>query len=138
MTTNVQLIGDALREINVLSEAESPSAEQGAHALRRLNQMLEKWTEDGVELGYYAQTSTTDTLPVPAWAELAVMSNLALRLASVYGATVSAELALQADQALTTVLRKSQWERLGNSNMNHLPIGDGHLRGGRYDIDIDQ
>ncbi|MFM2115592.1 MAG: hypothetical protein RI908_1333, partial [Actinomycetota bacterium] len=45
MATNLEIITDALRELNVISEIDTPSAEQGAHALRKLNDLLEAATE---------------------------------------------------------------------------------------------
>src|SRR5690606_18588553 len=71
MTTNIQLIGDALRLINVINEVKTPSAEQGATALRVLNQLMEEWEECGIKVQYYEQTSTSVNFPCPAWTESA-------------------------------------------------------------------
>ena len=38
--TNLKVIEDALRDINVISEIDSASFEQGSYALRKLNQMM--------------------------------------------------------------------------------------------------
>ena len=51
MSTNLQIITDALRSINVIDETETPSAEQGSHCLRQMNQMLAEWAVDGIVLG---------------------------------------------------------------------------------------
>lgn len=125
MTTNVVIIGDALREIGVIAETETPSPEQGAHGLRRLNQMLEAWTEDGIDLGYFPQTSTTATIQIPAWAEAGVIAKLSIRLAPHYGATVSQELVDDADAGYGMILRKSQSEQLTPMDMSHMPRGSG-------------
>lgn len=133
MTTNIVVIGDALREINVISEVETPSAEQGAHGLRKLNEMVESWTESDVELGYFAQSSTTDDCPIPAWAEKAVKAKLAIELAPTYGASISAELLIKADEGWSTILRKCINEKLTGADMTHLPYGTGHFGSG-FDI----
>src|SRR3972149_3026504 len=84
MTTNIAVITDALRLLGVVSETETPGADQGAHALGRLNRMLAQWTEDDIELGYFAQSLTTADCPIPDWAERGVISKLAQDLRAVY------------------------------------------------------
>lgn len=139
MATNLSIIGDALRELNVIAETETPSSEQGSHGLRKLNQMLEQWTEDDIDFGYFAQSSTGDTYPGPQWTERAVTLNLALEIAPAYGsgASVTPMLLANADSAKNTVLRKSINEKLRNTDMSHLPYGQGHFGYGRWDIDTD-
>lgn len=131
MATNSEVISDALREINVIAEGQTVSAEQGLHGLRKLNEMLEEWTEREIELGYFAQSATTDTCPIPAWSESAVKANLGVSLAPVYGASVSPELAMKAERAFNVVQRKCIAEKLKSVDMTHLPIGSGAL--GYYD-----
>lgn len=135
--TNAQLINDALRELNVISEVDTASSEQGTYALRKLNQMMEIWRENGIEVGYFAQTTTTDTCPIPDWAEGAVTLSLALVCAPKYGASISGEMAAAGDQAMTMVQRKAINESLQNTDMSHLPIGAGHIGDGYYDINTD-
>lgn len=125
MTTVVTLLGDSLKEINVVAETGTISAEQGSFCLRQLNRMLERWTEDGIDLGYFEQTSTTGNIPIPAWSEDGVMAMLAVRVAPHYGATVSIELADLADSAFNTICRKSLVERNSPANMDHLHPGEG-------------
>ena len=132
MTTNLIIIEDALRDINVISEIDSASAEQGSFCLRRLNQMMEVWKEQDIDIGWFAQTSTADTIPIPDWAELGVTNSLSILCAPNYGASVSLELAAIADVAVGVILRKSLSEKLENADMSHLPIGAG--RGVRHNI----
>ena len=135
MPTTLDIIEDALREINVISEVDSASAEQGSYALRKLNQMMALWEERDIDnLGWYAQPDTTGTIPIPDYAELAVTTALAVAIAPKYGATVSPELAAVASSAFSTVQRKSISEKLTNADMSHMPLGDGHYR---YDIETD-
>ncbi len=136
MTTNLVIIEDALREINVISEVDTASPEQGSYALRKLNQMMELWKESDIDIGYFSQNSTTDTIPIPDWAELGVTQGLAIVCASKYGATVSAELAAVADAAISIIKRKMISEKLDNTDMSHLPRGQGHFSSG-YDITTD-
>jgi hypothetical protein len=128
--TNADLIADALRELNVISEIQTPSAEQYAHALRKLNQMMAKWLEDGIEIGFYPQTLASDTCPIPDYAESGVTLALAISCASNYGATVSQELGATASSAYDTILRTSINARLPVGRMLNRPCseGDGYTR----------
>ena len=125
MTTNLVIISDALRDINVIAETATASPEQGSFCLRRLNQMMEVWREDGIEIGWFAQSSTTDTIPIPDWAELGVTATLSIAVAPNYSATVSQELIAIADASAGMILRKSLAEKLTGADMSHLPAGAG-------------
>ena len=131
MATNITLITDSLRLLNVISESETPTAEQGSHALRRMNQMLEAWEEDGIKLGYFAQSATGDTCPVPAYAEKGVTGMLAIDLAPTYGAEPSAFCVKFADDGYQLILRKSV-------NAALQPVDTRYLAGGSaYNIETD-
>jgi len=123
--TNADLIADALRELNVISEIQTPSAEQYAHALRKLNQTMAKWLEDGIEFGFYPQTQASDPCPIPDYAELGVTLNLAIAVASNYGATVSVELGATASGAYDTILRTAMHARLPVGRMVNRPCAEG-------------
>lgn len=134
MSTNLQVITDALRGLNVIDETETPSAEQGVHCLRQMNQMLAQWKEvDGIDLGYFEQSSTAATCPIPAWAEMGVAGKLALRVASDYGAEVSMGTAAKADDGYSAILRVLINQKLEGADMSHLPQGTGHYGSG-YNI----
>lgn len=127
--TNIDLIGDALRELAVISEIQTPSAEQGAHALRKLNQMMARWEEDGIRLEYFPQTVSSDTCPIPPYAEDGVTTNLAVKLAPNYGATVSMELAAAAMSGYDTICRTAVSAALPVNNLTNRPQGtSGNLR----------
>ena len=127
MSTNIQVIGDALKLLGVISKTQTPSAEQGSHALRVLNQMLELWTEEGVQLGYFAQSATTDICPIPAWAEQGVTSKLAQRLRATYPASsLAPEVLDDAQNGYGTILRKSIVESMEPADMSHMPQGSGY------------
>lgn len=134
MSTNLQIITDCLRALNVIDETETPSAEQGAHCLRQMNQMLATWKDaDGIDLGYFSQTSTAATCPIPEWAETGVYGKLALRVAKQFGASVSVETAALADEGYSTILRTLVNQAREISDMSHLPRGSGRFGAG-FDI----
>lgn len=129
MTTNAAIITAALRELGVLGEGEEASAEQGAHALGKLNRMIEAWTDNDIELGYFQQSSTTAACPITYWSERAVITRLALELAPTYGATITPELAFAANEAYTSLLRKIMIDAQKPLDMSHMPTGSGHAGG---------
>lgn len=122
--TNSDVASDALREISVLDETETASAEQFADAIKKLNQMMERWDEEGINLGYFAQTISSDTCPIPVYAEQGVTSTLAVRLAATYGAKVTAELLASADAGYQTILRNAVNAALSPATMVNRPRAD--------------
>ena len=132
MTTNIQIISDALLDLGVINESEIPSAEQGSHALRTLNQMLEAWEEEGVRLGWCEQTDTSEDAPLPPYALRGVTAALALELAPSYGGAASASAALIAkfDAGMALINRKAALKNLKPLQSN-LQASEG---GGHYDI----
>ena len=98
---------------------------------------MEAWTEDGLNLGYFRQTSTTADCPIPFWAEEGVITSLAISLAPVYGATASPELIAKFEDTYSRLLRKSINEGLKGRNMDHMPWGSGSF-GNTYNITTDR
>lgn len=134
MSTNLQIITDALRGLGVVGETDTPSAEQGSTALRALNQTMEQMeVVDGIRLGWFNQTSTADTIPVPSWTETAVAYVLGLRLAPIYGATLSPEFATVGASAYEGLLRTAINAKLQGLDMSHLGLGEG-IRAAGFDI----
>lgn len=134
--SNNEVIGDALRELGVISEIQTPSAEQGAHGLRKLNQLLAEWKDQEVDLGYFTQTVLSDTCPIPEYAENGVTCVLATRLASNYGATVSQELAISASSGWQTISARAINQALHEINRYNRPRGSADMWG--YNILTDE
>jgi hypothetical protein len=127
MSTILEVINDSLREINVISEVGTASAEQGAFGLRKLNQMMSVWRETmDIDLGYFSQDATSGTMPTPEWAELAITLGLAIACAPKYGASISPELATVAAAAIGGVQTKLMIEKKKGVDLSYLPVGSGH------------
>lgn len=127
MTTNITFITDALKLLGVIAETQTASPEQGDTGLRRFNQMMERLTEDSINLGWFEQTSTTDTAPLPQWAEQGVTSKLAQALQPLYPASSLAPWVFDdAQNGFETILRKCIIEGMRRQDMSHLPLGEGH------------
>jgi hypothetical protein len=59
-----EIITDAMQLIRMIDQNEAPSSEQGAQALRILNDMLLNEAADGLRLGWFPQTTQTATAPL--------------------------------------------------------------------------
>lgn len=137
MSTNLDLVTGALRLLGVVGETDTPSAEQGRDSLVVLNNMLELWTEDEIQLGWFEQTSTTADAPLPKWAHMGVKAKLAQALQAVYPASSLAPWVF--DDSLNgygTILRKCIVEQLKPADMSSMPNGSGKFGSG-YDITTD-
>lgn len=132
-TSNSQIIQDALGLLGVLQETEVMSAEQGAHGLRVLNELMADWEQDGIDLQFYEQTTLADTTPVPDHAILATKYYLAMALAPYYARPVSPEFVALGDKYYSRLVRDAMTEQLRPVDMSHLPVGEGWSSD--YDID---
>ncbi len=126
MSTNLNIIEDALRDINVISEVDSASPEQGKFGLRKLNQIMEALKESDVDFGWFGASATTDTAPIPDWAELGITAALSIAMAPKYGASVSAELVAVGASSMNMIKRKGLAGKSNNADMTHLPAGAGN------------
>lgn len=61
--TNLQIITNALRKAGIVDETLSPSTTQQSNALAVMNGYFAMRAADGLNLGYYPQTSTGATFP---------------------------------------------------------------------------
>lgn len=135
--SNIQLITDALRSINVIREGQAPNPNQLTNVLRQLNQMLAAWEVDKVPLGYFAQSDPGATCPIPEWAEMGVSGKLAVAISGDYGTEVLQSIKDRAEEGYRTILRVVENLKLEGADMRHLPVGSGKLNGTRYNIATD-
>lgn len=124
-TSNSQLISDALGLLGVVQESETMSAEQGAHGLRTLNQVMADWEQDGVNLQYYTQSTLADDVPIPDHALLAAKYYLAIALAPFYAARVPPEFMTLADKYYSRLRRDAVKANVRPTDLTRLPAGSG-------------
>jgi hypothetical protein len=120
--TVIELITDALQEVNVIDANQAPSAEQGVKTLRRLNQMMMQWQLDGIRLGYYPQTDMDATVPIDISDELGVTLNLAVSIAPSYGIEIIESLRMQATTYYDALAKQAL--QYFESDMTQLPMSD--------------
>ena len=121
MPTNLDVITDALRKANILNEREIPSSAQSESGLTLLNDMMSDWEEDGIELGYFPQTSNADTFPVEDKFLRGVKYNLARGIAGDYGIDLPPEALRIADLTFDRLAQATAEEAF--SKFDHMPTG---------------
>lgn len=105
--TKREFIVAALEEIG-LTSAYDLAADELAASLKRLDNMMATWNANGLRLGYPlpdtpADSDIDDNTNVPDRANEAIVTNLAVRLAPMYGKTVSQDTKVSASQAYRVV-----------------------------------
>ncbi len=125
--TNVQLVRDALSLINVIGVGEAAEPEQSEHALLKLNQILDDWKADGVDLQFYPQTmdDLASNCPIPSDSELAVTHYLAIAVAPHYGKPISPALMALAGKYYGRLVRVAMVEKQQPISMSQMPRGEG-------------
>lgn len=129
MTTNSEVIRDALGLLGVLAESESLSAEQADHGLRVLNDMMADWEIDGIETEYYPQTDVNADFPADDVA--CAKYNLAVELAPHYQAPIADAVAVKATMYYQRKVRDAVRDAMLEADTSHISLGTGHWSGGR-------
>lgn len=112
MTTNAEMIRDALGLLTVLGEGQTATAEQLAHGLRTLNTVMADLQESTIDLDYFDQTEASDEVPLPKDALLGVTAMLAAALAPEYGKQIGPEVAGRISRLYNRLLRNSISDQL--------------------------
>ena len=123
MPTNTALITSSLNEIGAVADGQPASSSQLSDGLTTLNRMMAVWTENDMDLGWFAQDTGADTMPIPIWAEEAVQANLSLRLCSDYRIDPKPELIIKAGDGASFVAKKVINHNLKGLDMDHMPLG---------------
>ena len=121
--TNLELLTYAFLKINVISESQSPSSEQGVTGLNVLNDTLASAAADGIHLGWYPQTNLAAVSPLQNQDVGPVKLVLAAALAAHYGIQLSAELIAQIGAAVTRLEKRAL--KYSEADMSELPRAQG-------------
>ena len=128
MATNLDVITGAFRKANITNHRETLSPAQSTAGLELLNDMMSDWEADGIELGYFPQTSLASVIPVQDEFLRGIKYNLARAVAGDNGADVSAEVGRIASLTLDR-LAKATTEEF-TTDFSHMPTG----RNGFFDV----
>ena len=142
--TVTEVVTGALQLLEIRT-AESPiEANEAEDGLTALNDMMNEWNVDGINVGYESLDNVEDRLHVKLGAVGAIKANLAVYIAPEYGKSVSAALALRAKtskRSLRGAIKLNDAEfpdtlpiGSGNENNNFVAGGDvpGGLRSSRF------
>lgn len=104
-----QFVSSALEEIGLASYVFDMGPEQLASAAKRMNAMLAEWNAKGIRLGATLYSNPDDVdldadSNIPDNANEAVIANLALRIAPMFGKQPMQDTRLTAKRAYDTVL----------------------------------
>lgn len=121
MSSNNEVISSALRLIGILAEGETASAEQGADALKTMNDLFLMWDAEGIDIGFYPQTDITADSPIPDEYMRAAKYNLAIELASDYARDPRPVVAAVAVGEYQRLQRDAVIAKLAEADMKHLP-----------------
>ena len=132
MSTNQQVIDNALFAGGVIEAGASANATDSASALSDFNAMMAEWGQSSKDLNWFPQDDLTATCPIPTWAERGVIANLAISLAPVFRYPVTNDLNRKANQGINVITRTLINLNLDPADMTHLPMGEG-----RYSSNIE-
>lgn len=110
--TKRQFVEGAGEEIGMASYVFDLPPETLDAWLRRLDAMMAEWNGQGIRLGYPIPSNPEDSdldqrTVVPNWANTAIITNLALRIAPGEGKSISPETKATAFRSFNTVLGRS-------------------------------
>jgi hypothetical protein len=107
-----QFVAAAFEEIGLASYVFDLQPEQLQSAMRRIDAMMADWNGKGIRLGYPLPNSPQDSdldepTLVPDWANEAIITNGAVRLAPGYGKVVMPETKAVAKDSYNTLLQRA-------------------------------
>lgn len=124
MATVLEVVTGALKLLEVRT-AESPvTPSEAQDGLESLNDLMNEWNIDGINVGYESLSSTTDELHVDLGSIGAIKANLAVYIAPEYGRFVTPTLQMRADRS-----KKSMRNAINMNPSQYpdtLPIGSGN------------
>lgn len=132
-----QFVAAAFEEIGLASYVFDLQSEQFQSALRRLDAMMAEWNGKGIRLGYPLPNSPQDSdldepTLVPDWANEAIITNGAVRIAPGFGRTPMADTKITAKAAYNTLLSRAAMP-MEQQFPNTLPAGAGNKPWRMYD-----
>jgi hypothetical protein len=123
MATVERMLRRALRLIRVLDANEPAASFDTATAIEILNDMMARWEEDGVSVGWVEVDEVSDTVPAPNSAIRAIQYNWAVELAPEYEVEVPQVVGRLAVEGYADLQRDSIKNSIEPRESDHLPSG---------------
>ena len=126
MATALEIINDALNDLEVKSSEVELTTNEIATGIRYLNRLVTSLAANGLQLPYKKVTNSTDETNLPDWAEDLIVTYLAIRMAPAFGiVNINPGLMAAAQQALSTA--QSQLVQVQETSFpSTLPCGSGN------------
>lgn len=125
MTTNRQVITDALIELTVLDADQTASNEDAQLGLRTMNRMFAVLAADGIDLGYPAQDSLSDEFPLDETVQAQIHYLLAVALRPSFpAAQPDPTMFAMASGIRSQLLRSAVLANMEESSVLHAPLGE--------------
>lgn len=135
MATVLEIVTDSLRQIGVIGQTKTPSAEQGADAVAKLNDLMQSLQEDEIDLGWGVKASTASTYVLPLGLVEGIKAMLAMKLAGTYGVEPPAVTSALAAAAYRRMLGQAIHAAMNTKRMTVLPQGSGQRGVSRIETD---
>ena len=119
----VDLVTDVLRQLVVISEIETPSAEQGQDAVTKLNDLMADLEADGILLGFNPKATTAEAFVIPDGDKSGLKAMLGTRLCEGYGLPVPPVMGALADAWYKRALRNAIHDSM-RKPVSDAPTGD--------------
>ncbi len=103
----IDFVTDVLRQCTIISEIATPSAEEGADAVTKLNDMMAELEADEIRLGWNPKATTADTIVLPAEHVMGLKAMLGVRICEGYGSPVPPVMQALANAGYERMLRQS-------------------------------
>ena len=124
MATVTEVVTGALRLLEVVAAEAAITSAEAEDGLTSLNDMMNEWNVDGIDIGYETLENIEDDLFVSLGSIGAIKANLAVYIAPEYGRIVSSELTARAIKSKRSVRGSI---KLNSSHLpDTLPIGSGN------------
>lgn len=122
--TKGQFVQSALAELGLAESEYDLTTEELASGASRLDAMIAAWSDRNIRLSYNSSGNLDDDSGIPSVANEAVITNLAVRLASSYGKQVPIQVRSVAKESLTSLMRFSTSPR--ERQFPSMPRGAGY------------
>ena len=144
MPTVTEIVTGALQLLEIRTAESAITADEAEDGLTALNDMMNEWNVDGINIGYETLDDVEDEVFVTLGSIGAIKSNLAIYIAPEYGRIVTPGLEVRALRSKRSLrasipLNQSQFPDTlpigsGNEDNNFTPNGDapGGLRDSRF------
>ena len=120
----IDLVTDALRRATIIGQTASPSAEQGADAVTKLNDVMASLAGDGIDLGYNPKATTAETMVLPLEHVLTIKSLLVMAVCGGYGVDPPASDVSIAQAGYQRLLRQAIYANARETRTDNAPRGD--------------